>query len=100
MIAELLPTGLKGLMAAGLLAALMSTIEAALNSVATLTAEDIVKRLRPRTPDRSLVWVGRLTAAVVIVLAMFWSTKVGGKFDSIFMAVAKILESWRVPCLC
>ena len=90
MIEELMPTGLKGLMAAGLLAALMSTIEAALNSVATLTAEDIVKRLRPQMPDRSLVWVGRLTAAVVIVLAMFWSTQVGGKFDSIFVAVAKI----------
>jgi len=65
-------------------------IGAALNSVATLTAEDIVKRVRPQMPDRSLVWVGRLTAAVVILLAMFWSTRVGGKFDSIFIAVAKI----------
>lgn len=90
MISELLPTGLKGLMAAGLLAALMSTIEAALNSTATVTAEDIVKRLRPRTKDRSLVWVGRLTAAVVIVLAMFWSTQIGDKFDSIFEAINKI----------
>lgn len=89
MVKELLPSGLKGLMAAGLLAALMSTIEASLNSVATLTAEDIIKRLWPQMQDRSLVWLGRLTAGVVIVLAMFWSTKVGGKFDSIFLAVAK-----------
>lgn len=89
MMKNLLPTGLRGLMAAGLLAALMSTIEAALNSTATVTAEDIVKRLRPRTRDRTLVLVGRITAAVVILLAMLWSTQ-GGRFTSIFVAINKI----------
>ena len=89
MMKNLLPTGLRGLMAAGLLAALMSTIEAALNSTATVTAEDIVRRLRPRTRDRTLVLVGRITAAVVILLAMAWSTQ-GGRFSSIFVAINKI----------
>ncbi|MCF7975840.1 MAG: sodium:solute symporter [Phycisphaerae bacterium] len=89
MMTELLPVGVRGLMAAGLLAALMSTIEAALNSTATLTAEDIVKRLRPNTSDRQLVTIGRVTAGVVIVLAMLWSTQ-GDKFGSIFEAVNKI----------
>ncbi len=89
MMKELLPTGLLGLMVAGLLAALMSTIEAALNSTATVTAEDIVKRLFPRVKDRTLVLIGRITAAVVILLAMAWSTQ-GGKFSSIFVAINKI----------
>jgi solute:Na+ symporter, SSS family len=89
MMQELLPVGVRGLMAAGLLAALMSTIEAALNSTATLTAEDIVKRLRPDTPDATLVSIGRVTAGVVIVLAMLWSTQ-GAKFGSIFEAINKI----------
>ncbi len=89
MMKELLPVGVRGLMAAGLLAALMSTIEAALNSTATLTAEDIVKRLRPGTPDARLVSIGRFTAGVVVVLAMLWSTQ-GGKFGSIFEAINKI----------
>jgi SSS family solute:Na+ symporter len=89
MMKELLPVGVRGIMAAGLLAALMSTIEAALNSTATLTAEDIVKRLRPHTPDASLVLIGRLTAGLVVVLAMLWSTQ-GGKFGSIFEAINKI----------
>jgi SSS family solute:Na+ symporter len=89
MMKELLPVGVRGLMAAGLLAALMSTIEAALNSTATLTAEDIVKRIRPKTPDATLVLVGRITAGVVVVLAMLWSTQ-GGKFGSIFEAINKI----------
>jgi SSS family solute:Na+ symporter len=86
---NLLPTGLLGLMAAGLLAALMSTIEAALNSTATVTAEDIVKKLRPETKDRTLVLIGRITAGVVILLAMAWSTQ-GGRFTSIFVAINKI----------
>jgi len=89
LMTELLPVGIRGLMAAGLLAALMSTIEAALNSTATLTAEDIVKRLRPDIPDHKLVTIGRITAAVVVVLAMLWSTQ-GGKFGSIFEAINKI----------
>ena len=89
MMKELLPVGVRGLMAAGLLAALMSTIEAALNSTATLTAEDIVKRLRPHTSDSQLVLIGRITAGVVVVLAMAWSTQ-GGAFGSIFEAINKI----------
>jgi len=89
LMTELLPVGLRGLMAAGLLAALMSTIEAALNSVATMTAEDIVKHTHPETPDHKLVTIGRITAGVVVVLSMFWSTQ-GGKFGSIFEAISKI----------
>jgi SSS family solute:Na+ symporter len=89
LMTELLPVGIRGLMAAGLLAALMSTIEAALNSVATLTAEDIIKRVRPDIADRKLVTIGRITAGVVVVLAMLWSTQ-GGKFGSIFEAINKI----------
>ena len=89
MMKNLLPVGVKGLMVAGLLAALMSTIEAALNSTATLMSEDIVKRLRPNIPDSKLVLIGRITAVVVVVLAMLWSTQ-GGKFGSIFEAVNKI----------
>lgn len=89
MMTELLPVGIRGLMAAGLLAALMSTIAAALNSVATLTAEDIFKRMRPGLADRQLVTIGRITSGVVIVLSMLWSSQ-GAKFGSIFEAINKI----------
>ena len=89
MMTELLPVGIRGLMAAGLLAALMSTIEAALNSVATMTAQDIFKRINPNISDRKLVTIGRIAAGAVVVLAMMWSTQ-GGKFGSIFEAINKI----------
>ncbi len=89
LIDELVPTGLKGLISAGLLAALMSTIAGALNSTATLVAIDIVKRVRPNTLERNLVRVGKISAVVVMILAMFWSTQ-GDKFTSIFEAINKI----------
>jgi SSS family solute:Na+ symporter len=89
MIDELLPTGLKGLFAAGLLAAVMSTVEAALNSTATVTAEDIVRHVRPQTKDGTLVLIGRITACVVIVLAMLWSPYCE-RFRNIFVVINKV----------
>jgi SSS family solute:Na+ symporter len=89
MVENLLPTGLKGLFAAGLLAAVMSTVEAALNSTATVTAEDIVQRIRPGIKDRTLVLIGRITACVVILLAMLWSPYCG-RFESIFVVINKV----------
>ena len=89
LIQELVPTGLRGLISAGLLAALMSTIAAALNSCATLFAVDIVARVRPSTSDAAQVRIGRWSAVAVMLLAMAWSTQ-GDKFSSIFEAVQEI----------
>jgi len=89
MIEVLVPQGVKGLLAAGLLAALMSTIAAALNSCATLISVDIVKRVWPETMDRTQVLIGRISTAVVMILAMLWSTQ-GDQFGTIFEAINKI----------
>lgn len=96
MINELVPSGLKGIIAAALLAALMSTIAAALNSAGTLMAVDIVGHFRPQTTDRQQVLVGRLTAIVVMLLAMAWSTQ-GDKFGSIFEAINKMPAQFLAP---
>jgi SSS family solute:Na+ symporter len=96
MIDKLLPTGLKGIMAATLLAALMSTIAAALNSSATLVAVDIVKRFKPSTSDKKQIKIGRIAAVVVMLLAMAWSTQ-GDKFSSIFEAINKIAAAIAPP---
>lgn len=96
LITELVPPGLKGLLAAALLAALMSTIAAALNSAATLVAVDIVGHFRPQTTDRQQVLVGRIAAIVVMLMAMVWSTQ-GDKFGSIFEAVNKMPAQFLAP---
>ena len=96
MIEELMPTGLMGLMAAALLAALMSTIAAALNSAGTLVAKDIVGHFRPQTSDAAQVRIGRIAAVVVMLAAMAWSTQ-GGKFGTIFEVINKIPALFLAP---
>jgi SSS family solute:Na+ symporter len=96
LIAHLIPTGLRGLILAGMLAALMSTVSSALNSSATLVAVDIVKRLRPSTSDRSQVRAGQVSAIVVMLLAMLWSTY-GGRYSSIFEAINAIASELAPP---
>ena len=96
MITELMPPGLKGLMAAALMAALMSTIAAALNSVGTLVAVDIVGYFRPQASDAAQVRVGQISAVVLMLLAMAWSTQ-GGKFGTIFEIINKIPALFLAP---
>jgi SSS family solute:Na+ symporter len=96
LITELLPTGLKGLMAAALLAALMSTIAAALNSAGTLVSLDIVKRNWPNVSDSKQVKIGRITAIVTMIIAVAWSPLVA-RFDSIFEAITILLTVISPP---
>ena len=96
LIRELVPTGLRGLIAAALLAALMSTIAAALNSSGTLVAVDIARRLKPSLTDPQMVRIGRVSAVVVMLLAMAWSTQ-GHRFDSIFEAINKMPAQFLAP---
>jgi SSS family solute:Na+ symporter len=96
LIKRLLPHGLQGLVIAGLLAALMSTVAGALNSAATLVSIDIVKRLRPQTPDTALVRLGQVTAVVVMVAATLWSL-FGEKFGGIFKGINAMIAVLAPP---
>jgi SSS family solute:Na+ symporter len=96
LINELVPTGLKGLISAAVLAALLSAVSAALNSSGTLVAVDIVKRIRPNTTDRQLVQIARISSAVVMLLAVVWSTQ-GGRYSSIFEAINVIAADLAPP---
>lgn len=72
LIATLLPIGLRGLVVAGLLAALMSSLSSVFNSTSTLVTLDIYKKLYPETPERRLVLVGQLTTGVLVVFGLLW----------------------------
>jgi len=96
LISNVLPSGLMGLMTAALLAALMSTISAGLNSVGTLVSLDIVKRIRPSTPDKIVLRSGRIASLVVILLAISWSPWIG-RFESIFDAISIVLSMLSPP---
>jgi SSS family solute:Na+ symporter len=66
------PIGLRGLVAAGLLAALMSSLASVFNSCSTLFTVDIYKKLRPDTPEKQLLRVGQIATATVVVLGILW----------------------------
>jgi SSS family solute:Na+ symporter len=70
--------GLRGIVLAGFLAAVMSTISSLVNSIATIFAFDVYgKLIRPDAPDRRLVQVGQIASAVALVVAAFASPVVG-----------------------
>lgn len=96
LINNLLPIGLKGIFAAALLAALMSTVAAALNSCSSLVAVDIIKRINPKVSDQKQVRYGRITAVVVMLMSILWSTQ-GGRFGSIFQAINDIATAIAPP---
>ena len=72
LVGLLLPAGLRGLVVAGLLAALMSSLSSVFNSCSTLITWDIYKKLYPAATDRRLVWVGRVATGVLVVLGLLW----------------------------
>ena len=72
MVAELLPTGLRGLVVGGLLSALMSSLSSLFNSCATLFTKDIYERLRPDASEKHLVRVGRIATGVVVGFGLLW----------------------------
>jgi SSS family solute:Na+ symporter len=72
LVKTLLPSGLRGLVAGGLLAALMSSLAAVFNSCSTLFTMDIYKKLKPEASERTLVAVGRIATGVVVVSGIFW----------------------------
>lgn len=86
MITYLLPIGLRGLVAAALMAALMSTVSGALNSVATLFTYDLYQRWAPQTPERKLVLIGRVVTFAGMILAVVWSPFCG-RFPTVFQGI-------------
>lgn len=96
LVQELLPVGLQGLVVAGLLAALMSTVAGALNSTATLVSIDIVKRMRPQTADHTLVRIGQVTVVLVMIAAIAWSTQ-GERFGGIFAGINQMIAVLAPP---
>ncbi|MDC6387049.1 sodium:solute symporter [Maribacter sp. PR1] len=72
LMSNVLPSGLRGLVAAGLLAALMSSLASVFNSVSTLFTVDIYKKLRPNTPEKKLVRTGQLATVVVVFIGIIW----------------------------
>ncbi len=78
MVANVLPIGIRGIVVAGLLAALMSSLAGAFNACATLFTIDFYARLRPKVSQERLVWIGRIATAVMVIIGLFWIPVIRG----------------------
>jgi SSS family solute:Na+ symporter len=72
LIGAVLPVGLRGLVVAGLLAALMSSLSSVFNSCATLVTMDVYKRLAPHHSERRLVLVGQAATLLMVLFGLAW----------------------------
>ena len=78
MVKHVLPVGLRGLVVAGLLAALMSSLAGAFNASATLFTIDFYKRLHKGISQEKLVWMGRIATTVMVGICIFWIPVIKG----------------------
>jgi SSS family solute:Na+ symporter len=96
MIVQLLPAGLRGLIVAALLAALMSTVAGALNSISSLVSLDLYQRFHPAAGERRLVLVGRIAAAVALVVAIALIPLLN-RYSSLFDGINAIIAHIAPP---
>src|SRR6058998_729337 len=72
LVTRLLPIGFKGLVLAGMLAALMSSLASAFNSCSTLLTWDVYRKWRPNATEARLVFVGRVTTVILVFFGLIW----------------------------
>jgi SSS family solute:Na+ symporter len=78
MVANVLPIGIRGIVVAGLLAALMSSLAGAFNASATLFTIDFYKRLHKGISQEKLVWVGRIATFIMVLIGICWIPVIQG----------------------
>ncbi|UXX81277.1 sodium:solute symporter [Reichenbachiella carrageenanivorans] len=90
LVKVLLPSGLKGLVLAGLLAALMSSLSSVFNSCSTIFTLDIYKKIKPASSEKHLVLVGRLATVGLVVFGLLWVQFIDNISDQLFTYIQSV----------
>lgn len=78
LVQHLLPAGLRGIVVAGLLSALMGSLAGVFNACSTLFTVDIYEKLRPKATQSEIVRMGRIATGVMAAIALAWIPVVKG----------------------
>ncbi|MBI1356453.1 MAG: sodium/solute symporter [Acidobacteria bacterium] len=97
LVQNLLPPGLRGLMIAALLAALMSSLSSVFNSCSTLITLDLYKKLRPEASERRLVFIGRANTAIIVGLSIAWIPLIQYMNDQVYQYLQSVQASIGAP---
>lgn len=95
---DLLPIGLRGLVMAALIAAIMSSLDSALNAASSLVTMDFIKGLRPDTGQQALVRIGRITTGVIMIIGAIYAPSIAG-FESLFSYFQSALSFVTPPII-
>lgn len=93
---QMLPNGILGLVLAGLLAAMMSSVSATFNSASTLITMDFAIKIKPDLTSKQLVRIGQLSTLVLVVLACLWAPQIE-KFSSLWEYLQLVLSFIAPP---
>src|SRR5699024_7450543 len=77
-VAHILPIGVRGLVVAGLLAALMSSLAGVFNASSTLFTMDFYSKFKPDASEKHLVRMGRLATVVMVIIGLLWIPVIQG----------------------
>jgi len=78
LVMHVLPVGFRGIVVAGLLAALMSALAGVFNASSSLFTMDFYARIRPRATQAQLVRVGRVATVVMVIIGILWIPVIQG----------------------
>ena len=78
LVATILPTGIRGIVVAGLLAALMSSLAGVFNASSTLFTMDFYSKFRPNTSEKDLVRIGRIATTIMVIIGLAWIPVIQG----------------------
>jgi len=80
LVKTVLPAGVRGIVVAGLLAALMSSLAGCFNASSTLFTMDFYSKFRPKSSQHHLVWIGRIATTIMVLIGLLWIPVIrGGK---------------------
>ncbi|MEO7922263.1 MAG: sodium:solute symporter [Chitinophagaceae bacterium] len=96
LVKEVMPVGLRGLLAGGLLAALMSSLASVYNACSTLFTMDIYQKMKPEASPKELVKVGRIATGAVVILGMVWIPLMGRISGTLYQYLQSV-QSYLAP---
>ena len=84
---NLLPVGLKGLVFAALIAAIIASLASKVNSISTIFTLDLYAKIKKDVPEHQLVTVGRISAVAAVVIGILTARPLLGGFDQAFQFI-------------
>lgn len=95
LVSNVLPVGLTGLVLAGLISAILSSVDSALNSSSTLVVIDFIKPYKPNLTGEDIATYGRITTGILMVIAALWAPQIQ-KFPGLWQYL-QLMFSMIVP---